>query len=66
MKRNKVPGTRLTPVRFLGLNKRGQALYLYECDCGEEYAGRVDNVMSGNTRSCGCLRRETTAEKWKQ
>jgi len=65
MKRERIPGTRLTPVRYLGMNKRGQALYLYQCDCGEPYAGRVDNVQSGNTRSCGCLRRETTSEKWK-
>jgi len=65
MKRERIPGTRLTPVRYLGMNKRGQALYLYQCDCGEPYAGRVDNVRSGNTRSCGCLRRETTSEKRK-
>ena len=65
MKRERIPGTRLTPVRFLGMNKGGKPVYLNECDCGEEYAGRVDNVMSGNTRSCGCLRRETTAAKWK-
>ena len=28
------------------------------CDCGREIEVRVDHLMSGASRSCGCLRRE--------
>lgn len=33
-------------------------LWLCECDCGEEYIVRGDNLRSGATKSCGCLRDE--------
>jgi predicted SprT family Zn-dependent metalloprotease len=58
--------TRLTKLRFLRMNNSGKhSIYLYGCECGAQVEKRKDNVVSGHTRSCGCLRRETTAAKWK-
>lgn len=34
------------------------ALWLCKCDCGNETAVRSSSLGQGNTRSCGCLRRE--------
>lgn len=33
------------------------------CDCGSEVVSTSRNLRSGNTRSCGCLRRETTSAR---
>jgi len=33
---------------------------LCKCDCGNEKSVRLDDLLSGMTKSCGCLRRETT------
>ena len=34
------------------------------CDCGTEKTVRADTLSSGNTRSCGCLGRETNAKRF--
>lgn len=37
-------------------NKHGQAMVRVQCDCGShEFVARKDAVLSGNTKSCGCL-----------
>jgi hypothetical protein len=28
------------------------------CDCGTEYVGVTSNLISGRTKSCGCLKKE--------
>ena len=33
------------------------------CDCGNQTVVRVGNFRNGSTKSCGCLMRETTANK---
>ena len=48
----------LEPVSF-GL--RG-AKWLCRCDCGQTCLVPVGNLTSGNTKSCGCLRRELSAK----
>lgn len=35
--------------------------WLCECDCGNEKYVTAGHLRDGHTRSCGCLRRETTA-----
>lgn len=37
----------------------GQLIPFYECacDCGGKITLRINNIVSGNTKSCGCLRR---------
>lgn len=32
-----------------------------KCDCGNEYTVQVYRLTSGNTRSCGCLRRDLSS-----
>jgi hypothetical protein len=38
--------------------KSGQAFWEFLCDCGQTKSIRAYKVTSGNTRSCGCLRKE--------
>lgn len=35
-----------------------------KCDCGNEVCLRISNLRN-NTRSCGCLRKEVTSERYK-
>ena len=38
------------------------ALWRCRCDCGTETLVFSNNLRNGETRSCGCLRRETSRE----
>lgn len=40
---------------------KGRRRYLCKCDCGAEVIVSSYSLRSGNTRSCGCLKREMTA-----
>lgn len=46
---------RLVVLRPVGLNRRGQRLWLCRCDCGSRHKSNTSDLRSGNTRSCGCL-----------
>jgi len=46
---------RLTPVEHIGKDKWGGTLWLCECDCGKEIIILRSSLVSGNTKSCGCL-----------
>lgn len=49
---------RLTVLRYAGPGPgRGQHLWLCRCVCGTEKAVRAGSLASGNTQSCGCLRK---------
>ena len=37
--------------------------YACQCDCGGMAVVRYNNLISGNTKSCGCLRKESNAKK---
>ena len=37
--------------------KAGQRLWKAQCTCGNTCMVRLKNVRSGNTKSCGCLRK---------
>ena len=56
---------RLTPIRPVGRNKRGNLLWEYRCDCGEIVVKVRVIVNSGHTRSCGCLQREKASKTGK-
>lgn len=47
---------RLTPIEDLG-TKRVHTLYLCRCECGNEIEVLGYSLRSGNTKSCGCIRR---------
>lgn len=50
---------KLTVLKFLGrINKDYHNHLLCKCECGIKKTIRVSKVLSGETRSCGCLARE--------
>lgn len=49
---------RLFVVKEQGRNKQGKAMWLCKCDCGNEKVIYSNNLLSGNTLSCGCLHKE--------
>ena len=44
----------------------GDSLWRCRCDCGNEVVVRRKNLLSGLTKSCGCLKREIGVEKAKK
>lgn len=53
---------KLTAIRYKGydVSKSGKRLSLWECkcECGATVIVRASSLRSGNTKSCGCLRKE--------
>lgn len=52
---------RLTAIRYAGKNENRMARWVFRCDCGTEFETDGSSVTRGQTRSCGCLRKETAA-----
>lgn len=50
---------RLTVIKRSGRNKTRQATWLCRCECGETTIVIGSHLRNGNTRSCGCLHRES-------
>jgi hypothetical protein len=46
---------RLTVIRYDHTRGRKRGYYLCNCDCGAQKVIQINNVTSGNTKSCGCL-----------
>lgn len=44
---------RLSAIKFLEIRKNN-AIWLFECDCGETIEGKASDVRRGHTKSCGC------------
>lgn len=45
-------------------DKKGtRRFFLCQCECGKEKVICLDRLINGNTKSCGCLRKELSAEK---
>ena len=53
---------RLVVIRRDGSNKWGLATWLCECQCGKKTVVTGRGLRSGNTKSCGCLRKERVGE----
>ena len=56
-KNTTVPGVRygkLTTRELYGY-KKGQELWICDCDCGKETVVAVSNLINGHTKSCGCI-----------
>lgn len=49
---------RLVVSKYSHSNKAGRAVWLCRCDCGSEIEVVGKALLSGNTSSCGCLRKE--------
>jgi len=52
---------RLVVLRYVANTTRGHATWECKCDCGSCVIVKGDNLIRGNTRSCGCLVKETSA-----
>jgi hypothetical protein len=52
---------RLTVTRHVGRDRHGYATWLCSCSCGTQKVVDGRRLRNGNVRSCGCLRRETSA-----
>lgn len=50
---------RLMVLKDVGNNRWGKSQYLCRCDCGTENVIGGSSLISGNTKSCGCLQKET-------
>lgn len=49
---------RLFALRYHHTGRHRNACWEFICDCGNVCICRVDQVQSGNTQSCGCLKKE--------
>ena len=52
---------RAVAVKHVGKNRVNLALWKCRCDCGTVFVAVGQDLRSGHTKSCGCLRRENTA-----
>jgi hypothetical protein len=50
--------SRVTVVRLMPERKNRGALWLCECTCGAQIIVAGNSLQTGNTSSCGCLKRE--------
>ena len=50
---------RLIAIQYVGHDKNRVALWLCKCDCGNEKTAQAINLQRGESKSCGCLYRET-------
>jgi len=51
---------RLVAIEYVGRNEKNNSISLwkYKCDCGNEVVLPMSAVRSGNTKSCGCYKRD--------
>jgi len=54
---------RLTALYRDGLSRSWQAIWVCRCDCGKEVRVCKNNLLSGRSRSCGCLKRDLLRER---
>ena len=54
---------RLTALYRDGWSNSWQAMWVCRCDCGKEVRVFKTNLMSGRSRSCGCLKADLIAER---
>lgn len=47
-------------------NGKTSVTWLCRCDCGENVIVESKSLKSGNTKSCGCFRKEHSSEKFKK
>ena len=49
---------KLTVIKNVGTNKRHNTLWLCKCECGNNKIVARDKLITGNTKSCGCLKKQ--------
>lgn len=53
---------RLTALSFAGVSRCWSELWRCRCDCGREILAYKGHLLSGHTKSCGCLRSDNARE----
>jgi hypothetical protein len=53
--------SRLTVIKFAGLDRLGNAIWECRCQCGNLLTVKGGSLRKKNTQSCGCLHREVAA-----
>lgn len=54
---------RLKVLRLVGKDKRNKALWECKCECGNIVVIARNNLLRGNTKSCGCLQHNNYKNK---
>lgn len=57
---------RLTAMSESGRHKNGRVLWECLCDCGNTVNIASNNLHGGNSKSCGCLKKESSTERGKK
>lgn len=57
---------KLTAIRPNGRSKNNKTLWLCRCDCGNEKSILTNSLVSGMTKSCGCIRIKAKPKKEKK
>lgn len=55
---------KLLVINRSGERHRGYTVWECHCDCGQRTFVPEHRLISGNTRSCGCLQRETASKRF--
>lgn len=54
---------RLIAVEYAGKNEFARSQWLCKCECGGEKVVYLRSLLSGDTKSCGCLQRELASQR---
>jgi len=57
---------RLVVIKKVGISKDGAVLWKCVCDCKEEAIVASRDLLSGHTKSCGCLQKEKASKRMKE
>jgi hypothetical protein len=47
--------SKLTFIKYVKSDKRGNAMWLTKCDCGNTKVIAAHEILKGKTKSCGCV-----------
>lgn len=53
----------LTALRPMGSNHQGNSIWLCACSCGNFVTVNSQNLTRGHTKSCGCLKSQSTISR---
>jgi len=56
---------RLLGLECVGVDRGGNAMWLFQCDCGNETKQRGSAVRNNSIKSCGCYKREKATKHGK-
>lgn len=57
--------SRLVVLAFVEMRGSGQSYWLCRCDCGRTKVVSRKSLLSGQTMSCGCYKRECASRRYK-